>query len=65
MNNDRILLTALAILGAAFLLCLCGIIWLASANPARAIPDVLVATTGGISGGIIGILVPSAAGRRR
>ena len=57
--NLSILRLALIILGAAFLLCLGGIIWLAAANPARAIPDVLVGTTGLIGGAIIGVLVPT------
>lgn len=51
---------ALCILGGAFMLCLGGIIWLSAANPARAIPDVLVAVTTGILGLFGGILVPSA-----
>lgn len=49
----------LLILGAALLLCLGGIIYLASANPARQIPDILVGTTTLIVGGVIGLLVPS------
>jgi hypothetical protein len=49
----------LGILGLALLLCLGGIIFLASANPARSIPDILVGTTTLIVGGIIGLLVPS------
>lgn len=49
----------LAILGAALLMCLGGIIWLASAEPARSIPDILVGTTTLIVGGVIGLLVPS------
>jgi hypothetical protein len=49
----------LAILGLALVLCLGGIIYLASANPARAIPDILVGTTTLIVGGIIGTLVPT------
>lgn len=49
----------LLILGAALLLCLGGIIWLASANPARSIPDILVATPSAIIAGILGLLVPS------
>jgi hypothetical protein len=57
--NTPILKTALLILGVALIMCLGGIIWLASANPARAIPDVLVGTTGLVTGGLIGILVPS------
>jgi hypothetical protein len=57
--NRTPVLAALYILGAAFLLCVGGIVWLASANPAREIPDVLVATTTGILGLIGGILVPS------
>jgi hypothetical protein len=63
MNDTSILKLALGILGGALLLCLVGIIWLASANPARSIPDVLVATTGLVSGGLVGILVPG--GKRR
>lgn len=59
MPNASILKLALLFLGAAMLMCLGGIIWLASANPARAIPDVLVGTTGLVAGGLIGILVPS------
>lgn len=57
--NPSILKLALCILGGAFFLCLAGIIWLASANPARQIPDVLVGTTGLIGGAIVGVLVPS------
>lgn len=57
--NPSILRLALYILGSAFLLCLGGIIWLAAAIPARAIPDVLVGTTGLIGGAIVGVLVPS------
>lgn len=49
----------LLILGAALLMCLGGIIFLASANPARSIPDILVGTTTLIVGGVIGLLVPS------
>lgn len=56
--NTPVLKIALVILGIALLMCLGGIIWLASANPSRAIPDVLVTTTGIIAGGLIGILVP-------
>jgi hypothetical protein len=65
MTDASILRTALYFLGGALLLCLAGIIWLASANPARAIPDVLVATTGLVSGGLVGILVPSKSPLRR
>lgn len=57
--SESILKTALTILGGALLLCIGGIIWLASAEPARAIPDVLIATTGLVSGGLVGVLVPS------
>ena len=60
--TDPLLRHALYILGVALLLCLAGIIYLAAAIPARAIPDVLIATTGLVSGGIVGILAPS--GRR-
>ena len=49
----------LCILGVALILCLGGIIFLASANPARSIPDILVGTTTLIVGGVIGLLVPS------
>lgn len=49
----------LAILGAALLLCLGGIIGLSMQNPARAIPDILVGTTTLIVGGILGLLAPS------
>lgn len=59
MTNTSILKLALLFLGSALLICLGGVIWLASANPARAIPDVLVGTTGIVVGGLIGILVPS------
>lgn len=59
MPNTTVLKIALLFLGAAMLMCLAGVIWLASANPARAIPDVLVGTTGLVAGGLIGILVPS------
>ena len=62
MNNVSILRIALLFLGVALLMCLGGVIWLASANPARAIPDVLVGTTGLVVGGLIGILVPSKTG---
>lgn len=57
--NDRILLATLIVLGAALMLCLGGIVYLAAAIPARAIPDVLVATSGGIVGAIAGILAPT------
>lgn len=49
----------LAILGAALLLCLGGIIVLAAQEPARSIPDILVGTTTLIVGGILGLLAPS------
>lgn len=49
----------LGILGIALLLCLGGIIFLASQEPARSIPDILVGTTTLIVGGVIGLLVPS------
>lgn len=57
--TTSVLKLALMILGGALLICLGGIIWLASANPARAIPDVLVGTTGLVGGAIVGVLVPS------
>lgn len=56
--SDRIGLAVLVILGVAELLSLGGIIWLASANPARPIPDVLVATPPSIVALLAGILVP-------
>lgn len=59
MPNASILKIALLFLGTALLICLGGVIWLAAANPARPIPDVLVGTTGLVVGGLIGILVPS------
>ena len=59
VNDVSLLRVTVYILGGALLLCLAGIIWLASANPAREIPDILVATTTGILGLIGGILVPS------
>ena len=62
MNTTSILKIALIFLGTALLMCLGGVIWLASANPARAIPDVLVGTTGLVVGGLIGILVPAKTG---
>ena len=58
--TTSLLKLALLVLGTGFVMCLAGIIWLASANPARAIPDVLVAVTTGILGTIGGILVPHA-----
>ena len=63
--NLPILRLALMILGAAFLLCLGGIIWLSAAEPARAIPDVLVAVTTGILGLFGGIMVPNREGLNR
>ena len=57
--TTSILKLALGILGGAFLLCLGGIIWLSAAEPARAIPDVLVAVTTGILGLFGGIMVPN------
>lgn len=41
--RDRALLLVLGVLGVVLLVSLGGIIWLASALPARSIPDVLVA----------------------
>lgn len=57
--TTSVLKLALLLLGVAVLICLLGIIWLASANPARQIPDVLVGTTTLCVGAIVGILVPS------
>lgn len=59
MANTSVLKIALLFLGIAMLICLAGVIFLASSNPARSIPDVLVGTTGLVAGGLIGILVPS------
>ena len=58
MKNPSLLLVAVVILGIGFLTSLGGIIYLAAANPARAIPDILVGTTTLIVGTIAGILVP-------
>ena len=58
MKNPSLLLVTVVILGLGFLTCIGGIIFLASANPARSIPDILVGTTTLIVGGLIGILVP-------
>lgn len=60
--DTRTLHLALAILGTALLVCLVGIIVLAMQKPPAGIPDVLVATTGLIAGGIVGILVPAKSG---
>lgn len=49
----------LIILGAALMLCLGGIVFLAAQEPARSIPDILVGTTTLIVGGILGLLAPS------
>lgn len=59
VKTPSLLVIAVLILGIGFLLCLGGIIALAMANPARSIPDVLVATTTGILGLIGGILIPT------
>lgn len=56
--TDRLLTLIIAVLGLALVLSLGGIIFLASANPARSIPDILVATTTLIVGTVAGILVP-------
>lgn len=56
--TDRLLQLAMTGLLIALLLCLGGIIFLASAVPARAIPDILVGTTTLIVGAIVGVLVP-------
>ncbi len=58
MKNPTVLTLVLAILGLLAVMCVGGIIYLASANPARSIPDILVGTTTLIVGGLIGILVP-------
>ena len=58
MKNQSMLSVVVYVLGISMLLCLGGIIWLASANPARSIPDILVATPTGILGLLGGILVP-------
>jgi hypothetical protein len=56
--TDRLLHTAMIGLLVVLVMCLSGIIYLASANPARSIPDILVGTTTLIVGTIAGILVP-------
>lgn len=65
MKNLNLLFIALLFLGVALLICLGGIIWLSAANPARAIPDVLVGVTFGALGTIGGLLVPTGAAARR
>lgn len=62
--NISILKLALCILGAAFIICIVGIIWLSAAIPARSIPDVLVAVTTGILGLFGGLMVPNNIGHR-
>lgn len=57
MNNITIVKMAMAILGLVLIMCVGGIIFLASANPARSIPDILVGTTTLVVGGILGIIV--------
>lgn len=64
MNNTSILKMAVVILGVTLIMSLGGVIWLASSLPARAIPDVLIATIGLVSGGLLGILVPSRNGQQ-
>lgn len=59
MKDTSLLKIAMIILGVVLVMCVGGIIFLASANPARSIPDILVGTTTLIVGGIIGLLVPS------
>jgi hypothetical protein len=59
--NDRLLQIAMVGLLVVLVMCLSGIIYLASANPARSIPDILVGTTTLIVGTIAGILVPRGA----
>ena len=61
--NAALLKPVVLVLGVALLMCLGGIIWLASANPARQIPDVLVAVPTGILGLLGGLLVPTKTGR--
>ena len=59
MEQPSILRIVVIGLVIALIICLVGIIWLASANPARSIPDVLVAIPTGIIGLLGGILVPN------
>ena len=59
MSNVSLLRIALVGLIALAFVDLGGIIWLASANPARSIPDILVGSLTLIVGAIVGILVPS------
>lgn len=61
--NPRLLTIAMAGLIVVLVMCVGGIIFLASANPARAIPDILVGTTTLIVGTIAGILVPRPGGQ--
>lgn len=55
--SDRLLTIAMVGLLATLLSCVIGIIYLASAYPARPIPDILVGTTTLIVGAIVGIFV--------
>jgi biotin transporter BioY len=59
MNNVSLLRIALIGLIALAVIDLVGILYLASANPARSIPDILVGSLTLIVGAIVGILVPS------
>lgn len=59
--SPRLLTIAVIGLLGALLVCLAGIIYLAAAVPAKAIPDVLVGTTGIIVGAIAGLLTPRVA----
>lgn len=56
--NHSLLKLAVLVLGLVLVMCVGGIIYLAAVVPARAIPDILVATVAGIVGTIGGILVP-------
>ena len=57
--NTSTLRLALYVLGAAFLICVVGIIYLSTIEPARTIPDVLQNVTIGILGLFGGIMVPT------
>lgn len=61
---DRLTLVII-VLGLIALVCLSGVIYLAAANPARSIPDVLVATTGAAVGSLGSLLAASLSSERR
>lgn len=59
MENTGVLKMAMIFLGVSLFMCVGGIIWLASSEPAKSIPDILVGTTTLIVGAMVGVLVPN------